>query len=222
MTDWLYLSYLIDDNTPVYGGKKTYVFKHDKKIKKGDTCNSMKWSLSNHTGTHIDFPRHFSENGNTVDDYQADFWVIDKIAVLEIEGTKPAQILAPNDFAMELVPESTQLLLVKTGFLKFRSNEIYWKKNPGIHPDVADMLRKECPDLKILGLDTISLSSYADRNLGRDSHKAFLDHNRPILLLEDLDLNQVDNNTALKRVVISPQRVSGADASPCTVLAEVL
>lgn len=222
MTSWIYLSYTINQKTPLYGGQKTIKIKKDKRIENGDSCNSMKWAMSNHTGTHIDFPRHFSKNGGTIDDYQADFWVIENIGLIEIRNVKPAQILCPDDFNISSISKNTQLLLVKTGFSELRNDNIYWEKNPGIHPDVADFLRDQLPALKIVGFDTISISSYANRNLGRISHKAFLDNPNPILLLEDMSLGKVNKKLKLKRVFVQPLRISGADASPCTVIAEVL
>lgn len=221
MANWVYLSYIINEKTPLYGGQKTFQFKRDKKIETGDSCNTMQWSMPNHIGTHIDFPRHFNEKGKTIDNYKADFWVINNISLIEIEKIKPAQLIFPDDLVLDSIQKSTELLLIKTGYSELRYERAYWENNPGFHPDVAEYLRERLKKLKIVGFDTISLSSYANRDIGRNAHRAFLDNTRPILLIEDMKLGIVNNKTKLNRVFINPMRISGADATPCTILAEV-
>jgi len=127
---------------------------------------------------------------------------------------------APVKFAG--APENTDLLIIKTGFSLLRQEEAYWKNNPGFAPELAAFFREHLPHLRMLGFDSISLSSFAHRETGREAHKAFLDHPRPVLLLEDMNLSMVDGRFWLKRVIVSPLRVEDADASPCTVFAEVI
>jgi len=40
------------------------------------------------------------------------------------------------------------------------------------------------------GFDSISVSSFQNRMVGREAHRAFLDPKAPILLLEDIDLRE--------------------------------
>ena len=89
-------------------------------------------------------------------------------------------------------------------------------------PNFAVALRSCFPELRVLGFDSISLSSFAHRKIGREAHKTFLDHHRPILLLEDMDLCMVDNIITLKQVIVAPLRVDGADGAPCTVFANIV
>ena len=220
MAQWIYLSYLLNEDTPAYGGGQAFFSKADKKIIKGDSCNTTHWSMSNHIGTHIDFPRHFHAKGKTADKYPADFWVIKHTKLVEALNVQPGHILTENDIPFETIPADTQLLLIKTGFYKLRTKEVYWKKNPGISPDLSVFLKDRFAGLRILGFDSISLSSFTSRNLGRKAHKAFLD-DRPLLLLEDMDLRKADSKSAFKQVIISPLRVHQADGAPCTVMAEI-
>ena len=75
---FIFLSYEIDLNTPIYGGKKGFLSKPSSSIEHGDTANTSKWEFPNHIGTHIDFPYHFYKNGQTVDDFTPDFWIINR------------------------------------------------------------------------------------------------------------------------------------------------
>ncbi len=53
----------------------------------------------------------------------------------------------------------------------------FWKENYGFHPKLANFIRKNFPKVRIFGFDSISISSFTDRILGREAHKAFLDPN---------------------------------------------
>ena len=59
MASYLSLSYFLDQETTIYGGNKGVVVSQERSIKKGDTANTKKIQLNNHSGTHIDFPNHF-------------------------------------------------------------------------------------------------------------------------------------------------------------------
>lgn len=220
-TRWVYLSYRLDDKTPAYGGGKAFFCEKEKSIADGDTCNQQRWNLSNHIGTHIDCPKHFCD-GKTVDSYPADFWIFERVYLLDLSSLAiPGRIISWSDISSYLPPVDIELLLVKTGFSRRRGEKVYWRKNPGFSPDLAEKLRLFFPGLQLLGFDAISLTSYTDRALGRLAHKAFLDSSKPILLLEDMDLTSVFTNTVFHQVVVSPLLVKGSDASPCTVFAQV-
>jgi len=220
-TRWVYLSHPLDGKTPAYGGGQAFFCENDKSIAGGDSCNQQKWYLSNHSGTHIDCPKHFCE-GKTVDFYSAHFWIFQRVYLLDLSSLViPGYIISWSDISSYLPPVDIEFLLVKTGFSRLRGESVYWRENPGFSPDLAEKLRHFFPDLRLLGFDTISLTSYSDRALGRLAHKAFLDSSKPILLLEDMDLTSVSTNTVFYQVVVSPLVVKGSDASPCTVFARV-
>jgi kynurenine formamidase len=220
-SNWIYLSYLLQSDAPAYGGVQAFYDEPDKEMAKGDSCNTRFWRMSNHMGTHIDFPRHFSADGDTLEAYPADFWFFSKVAVVTLKDVKPGQILTVEDLELSAISIDTELLLIKTGFCNLRDVEIYWQNNPGLHPDLAAKLRQDFQNLKVIGFDFISVSSFAHRQIGRESHRAFLESHYPILLMEDMDLKKIDQKTTIKQVIIAPIRVKGADASPSTIFAEV-
>jgi arylformamidase len=218
---WIYLSHPLDVQTPAYGGGEGLEAVATRSMARGDSCNAARWSFSNHLGTHIDFPRHFSDEGKTLDDYPAGFWLFGAVTVVELQGLQPGGRIGVEDLEFETLPAETDLLLLKTGFGSQRGTSLYWENGPVFQPEIAEALRKKCPGIKVLGIDAISVSSWSDRDTGRQAHRAFLAHSRPILLLEDVDFSGINAQSCIERVLISPLRVAGADASPCTVLAEV-
>jgi len=221
LTQWEYLSYQLTQKTPSYGGGVSLTCAATSRIADGDSCNAQSWEMPNHLGTHIDFPYHFSKNGATQDHYPADFWVFKNPYLIDISPLQPGELIGQEQIDVESIPEQADILLVKTGFTHKRNDKIYWEKNPGFKPEFAEILRRKLPFVRIMGFDCISLSSYTNRDLGRIAHKAFLDHEKPILLLEDLDLSQLEQNSALLQIIVLPLRVEGSDAGPCTVIAEI-
>ncbi len=219
--NWKHLSYPLRSDAHAYGGGSGFKGESDKQINLGDSCNTSLWSLSNHMGTHIDFPRHFAADGKSLDDYAPGFFISSKVYLLEIALIEPGQIIGSQGLNLDSVSKDIEILLVKTGFGQFRGQTVYSKQNPGFDPDLADALRARFPRLRIMGFDSISLSSFAHRDLGREAHRAFLDHEHSILPLEDMDLNQIGNETKIHQLIVAPLLVSGADGSPCTVMAKI-
>ncbi|EOH7266710.1 cyclase, partial [Campylobacter coli] len=102
-----------------------------------------------------------------------------------------------------------------------RDQEVYWKENFGFHPEIASYIRRDFPNVRLFGFDSISISSFSNRELGRIAHKNFLDPKKPILLLEDMKLNNLSEKTNIKKLIVAPLRIKNSDGLPCTVIAEV-
>jgi len=222
MSKWVYLSYPLSQKTPAYGGGDTIKIRQEKSIEMGNSCNTSYWSLPNHLGTHIDFPRHFVQAGKTSRDYNPDFWIFHSPFILDISNVEPGIIIEPAAIDMNTVPENTDMLVIKTGFGRLRGKDLYWKNNPGFTPRLPVFLRKRFPHLRVFGFDSISLSAFAHRETGHKAHEAFLNHPNSILLLEDMALSAIDHSGKLKQVIVSPLRVEDADGSPCTVFANIV
>lgn len=214
---YIYLSYLLENEVPVYGGSGSLNIKDIRSLRRGDPANAFSFIMENHWGTHIDCPVHFFDNGKKVSDYIANFWHFYKPQVLKITA-KPGQIIGKQDLNVKINPE-TDLLLLKSGWGKFRDKDIYSFQNPGLDPIIGIWLRNEYPLIKAIGFDWISLSSYTNRELGREAHKAFLypaSEGKPILIIEDMLLP--DDMQNLSQVWVVPIRIEGIDSAPCTVI----
>jgi len=213
-----YLSYYISNETPLYGNGKGIHFSPDKEMIKGDSCNTINLALPNHTGTHIDFPYHFSQDGKTLNDYPASYWQFDQVELADISGKLvDGQIIQP-ELLTGLGDKKTELLLIKTGYGAYRGSNRYTLTPPGLSADLAPFLRENFTNLRCLGMDLISVSSYCNRLEGRKAHYAFLnpEEGEPILLIEDMKL---DIDGPIDKVIVAPLLIDKADGSPCTVIA---
>lgn len=204
-----FLSHFINNDTPVYGGYENQIeISKKSSIEDGDTANSLNIIFNNHVGTHIDFPNHFSDTGRKSSDYEASFWVFNKVGFIECSISEfPEKI---NN-----LPKDIELLIFKSGFGKNRDKEIYWKSQPVIPSNFAKILRKEFPFLRVFGFDMISLTSKLNRVEGKKAHLDFL-IKYEILILEDMNIQGLVR--APNKVIISPLQISDADGSPCNVI----
>ena len=212
-----YLSYILDKNTPTYGNRNIFKIEKRCNISTGDIANDSNISTTVHIGTHIDMPYHFYKNGQTIEDFNIDFWNFEKPIFLEIQ---------PRDFLIfdEVVEKLEQIenmgqdiLIIKTGICYFREKEKYWKENYGFSEKLYDYLIKHFPQIRVFGFDSISISSFQNRMEGRKAHKRFLNPEKPILILEDMDLRGVTN---LVKIQVIPLRIADSDGLPCTVIGE--
>lgn len=204
-----YLSYFLDKSTPVYGGEEgAFVTEKTKSIARGDTSNNLLLRFPNHIGTHIDFPKHFNDNGKTCTDFPPEFWVFNKVGFLNCPIAN-----VPND--IRALDGDIELLILKTGFGLKRGQNDYWAEQPVIPAAFAGIFKRAFPKLRVFGFDLISLTSKLDRSEGKKAHLEFLIENN-ILILEDMDLGSLTSTP--DSVIISPLQVAEADGVPCTVL----
>lgn len=219
----IYLSHVLTAATPLYGGAGKVEIQRSRSISNGDSSNCSELVFPAHSGTHVDAPWHFDPEGETLDQYPPDYWSAKATMLLDVPSV-PGEILDMNRLrsALETVPGDCDLLLLRTGAEAWRKTtpRIYAENGPCIGPDVAAWLRTY-RNLKFLGIDFISVSSFAHRQLGHETHRAFLGRQKscraPILLIEDMFLS--DLVVAPLAVSIVPLLFSGADAAPVTVIA---
>ncbi len=213
-----YLSYPLQRSIPVYGNPKVNIpIEKIKSIEEGDCANVFSFTIENHWGTHVDCPNHFFLNGSKITDYPADFWNFSNPQIIEVDLDK-GELLKTNQLQSK-VKSNTDLLLLKSGWSKIRNNKKYAIENPGIHPEVGFFIRNIYTSIRAIGIDWISVSSYMNREIGREAHKAFLNPNasgRPILIIEDMDLS-ADLST-LNNVWALPLRVEEIDSTHITVI----
>ena len=212
----LFLSYYINEKTPIYGGEQSISIKNKSSILKGDSSNSKILHFPNHTGTHIDFPNHFSENGKTINHYKPSFWFFKNVTIINYNAVEDEII--DDKIINSTIPFETEFLIINTEFYKKRESKLYWNNNPGLSPKLAAKLKEHCPNLRVVGFDFISLTSYQNRMLGRKAHTEFLINN-DILLIEDMDLRFISNKK-IKSITALPLLFDNLDGAPITICAQ--
>lgn len=219
------LSYMIDQKTPLYGNiPRPTVIPHSS-ISKGDTSNTFLLTIHNHSGTHVDAPNHFIESGRRISDYSLDELIFTKPFIWNFPLDEAHLIQTEDIVALSQYLGNVDFLLIHTGFGKFRNEDRYRTNNPGIYPETILWLRKNFPNIRCVGIDSLSISSFQHREIGRKAHRAAFieedDLGEPILLIEDMKLDEIWNKK-VRRIIVLPWLVDGLESTPCNVLAEVI
>lgn len=216
---------MIDQKTPLYGNTPRPSIIPHSSISKGDTSNTFLLTIHNHSGTHVDAANHFIENGKRISDYSLDELIFTKPFIWNFPLDDAHLIRIDDIAALSQYLGNVDFLLIHTGFGKFRNDDKYRTQNPGIAPETILWLRKKFPKIRCVGIDSISISSFQHREIGRKAHgAAFIeddDMGKPILLIEDMKLDEIWNKK-VKRIIVLPWLVDGLESAPCNVLAEVL
>ena len=217
MNNCVLLSHVLDENTPSYGGRDKLIIEQPSRIVEGRSANSSKWTFTNnHLGTHIDVPRHFFDSGKTITDYSPRDWIFKKIQIIDVP-CEMADLIGKEAIEYK-IKSDIDLLLIRTNYEKYRSIDKYWNDNPGLSPELGLWLRENFLNLRAIGFDFISLTSWRYRDIGKEAHKVFLDPDgkyNPILIIEDMSLAQINNE--ISEVIIAPLFINRSNGSPVTI-----
>lgn len=236
---YAYLSYNLDEDSPVYKGLKKPSIVHRSTISK-DGYNTYVLCAENHSGTHVDAPRHFLEDGKSISDYDLEKLIFNNVLILEIPQAPDSEI-SLQDFQNIIekdenlnskgenknIWKSVDFILIVTGFFKYRQKNLekYLTENPGINSDVINFLRENFPLLRAIGIDSVSISCFNNPDNATKAHKtAFIkkdNYGEPLLLVEDMDLSSISAENNIKQLFLIPWQFNGVDSAPCTVIAQL-
>jgi kynurenine formamidase len=163
------LTHEIWENFPTYFGGQQFFAEQKFSLAK-DTFNLYEWRISEHTGTHIDAPLHFTADGKSV----AELPIEDLIAPLVVIDIRAK---ADNDPDAQVTPDDIQAWIAANGDLpdgavvamlsgwgahvateKFRNvgDDGKTLHFPGFHVEAAQFLIEQ-PSVKAIAVDTLSL-----------------------------------------------------------------
>ena len=157
--------------------------------------------ISSHSGTHIDAPSHFLENGISIDEVPLSN-LIGRCRVLDV-GTAGTTIT--EDYLKGKLEGATRILL-RTRFSGSRS---FVENYPSLDITAARMLSKK--GIRCIGIDSPSVESF--RGDGA-VHREILGHGCSII--EMLDLAAVEEGEYTMAAL--PLRLRGLDGSPARIV----
>ncbi len=173
----------------------------------GAECNVTRLSMSAHTGTHMDAPRHFIADGVTMEEWppEATIGPCRVIAIADPVAVT-AEELAPHQ------PRAGERILFKTENSRKRSLH-----EPGfveefvyVAEDAAKLL-VEC-GVRSVGVDYLSVGGFSKD--GVETHVALL--GAGIWVVEGLDLSAISPGEYEWNCL--PLKLVGADGAPCRAL----
>lgn len=211
----LLLSYPLHRGVPVFPGTPTLKVREHQTIE-ADGSRSAMVEFNTHTGTHMDLPAHFHGEGSDTSSLPA---------ILKLHPARCIDVTAEGDVPLRLegLPDDlgdVEALLIRTGYHRLRENdpERYTHEHPWLHPEAAERLIR-LKNLKAVGLDTLSAASPSHPDEGGETHRLLLRPDRPIAILEDMDLSDDRLTEGELTLYIVPLFTADVDSTPVTVLA---
>jgi arylformamidase len=199
---YLDLTMPLNQNTPVFPGDRKPQFKQVASIKK-EGWNLHEFSLTTHTGTHLDVPWHMLEEGKKTQDFPLDV-LIGRAILFDVRGQSEIDInldgLQAND-----------ILVLRTDYSNHTSEADCFKRNPVISLQLAQKIMRR--QLRMVGIDSFTIDNHP-----YDSHKLLF--KQDILILENL-VNLEKLGTEVFTLMVFPLKLDKMDGAPCRAVAEI-
>ncbi len=189
------LTCTISQNMRIYPGDPKPKFSPHATIK-DNVANVTRITLGSHTGTHVDAPWHFLQEGNSIDIEPLTKFIGDAVV---IDASYTNNITAKNFSSFDIKSDDIVLLYTGTGD---RLTDFAY-----LDVSAAEWLIEH--EVKCVGIDTASVEKYGDKEA--PVHKMLLE--KQIGIIENLtNLSQFVNKRMF--FVCLPLPLKGIDGSP--------
>lgn len=173
-----------------------------------DEANVTRLTLTTHTGTHVDPPRHFVHDGLTVDQVPLDRWV-GPCFVADVSSATPEVDVA--DLERAEIPARTERLVLKT------SGSTLWRSHPGQFVDTFVGVSLAAAEwivargIRLVGIDYLSVGPF--HTTGTETHLALLEND--VIIVEGLDLYEIE--AGHYELLCFPLKIRSGDGAPARV-----
>jgi arylformamidase len=190
---------------PAYPGNPEFELQPVKRIADGGSSNVSRLVMGTHTGTHVDAPRHFFDDGGGVDALPVDL-LIGRTRVIDI-GQRGG--IGQQELAAAGLREDLRVLLRTP-------NSALWNGG-GFRQDYTHLTEAGARYLvdqgvKVVGIDYLSVEQF--KKPGAPAHRALLAGG--VVIIEGLNL--ADAEPGMYEMYCLPLRISGADGAPARVI----
>jgi len=179
---------------PIWPGCKGIRITPTMSMDEGDLYNVSRLNCNLHTGTHVDAPRHFLQNGTTVEQ-------------LPLAHLPDAADITAGDLTDLNLPSGIERLLLRT-----RNSELWAAKTTEFRKDFVALTYDAAQwivdrGINLIGVDYLSVQRYSDDSR---THQILL--GADTILLEGINLSNV--KSGFYELICLPLRLVGAEASP--------
>lgn len=171
-------------------------------IQQGATANLSKITMGTHSGTHIDAPLHFIQEGKDISSLPLE----DMIGIARVIEISDPHLITVNELLDHKIRAGERILF------KTLNSSTVWKTDDfiehfvSVSREAAEFLAKLA--VKAIGVDYLSVGGY--HSDGSDIHRILL--GAGIWLIEGLDLSAVDPGDYF--IICLPLRICNGDGSP--------
>jgi len=201
------LSLPLKPELPYWPGSKGIRLNPVKRMADGDEENLSRLDSDVHTGTHVDAPWHYVENGHTVDHLPLDVLIGPAFVSFLPEVS---QITAGDLSAIKLPPNTRRLLL------RTRNSELWARGVTNFKEDYVALTADAAQwvvdrGIRLIGVDYLSVQRYIDSPL---THRILLEAD--VIIIEGLNLDGVQPGRY--ELICLPIRLVGADGAPARAI----
>jgi arylformamidase len=186
-------------DTPTWPGDTPFNYEVSWSKEESGSVNVGKITMSIHTGTHVDAPFHFDNEGRKIVDLDLMLYV-GEAKVVDVSGRETITVDDFNSVSLEGIKR----LLLRTN--SWENEDTFPTKISSLHPDLPEFLSSK--GIKLIGVDVPSVDPLDSKKLL--AHHAL--HERDIHILEGLDLFGVEPGNY--ELIAMPLKIEGADGSP--------
>lgn len=198
------ISVPINRKLPVWPGDPPIVLERYRAISEGDASNDSRLACSVHSGTHVDAPGHFIENGSTVEHLPLDIL----IGPAFVADLQEADVISPDILEAIVLPPHTTRLLFKT------KNSALWQDphhqfNPNfvaLNSEAARWVVQQ--GIRLVGVDYLSVQPLSDAE--PLTHQILLEAG--VIVVEGLNLQQVQAGSF--DLICLPIKLAGSEGAP--------
>lgn len=187
-------------------GDTPFAIARDARMEDGSDYNLSRISLSAHTGTHMDAPRHFIADGATMEHAPLD----DLIGICQVIELDCADQITPDDLFPLRLRRGQRLLFKTRNSARDWSGEPFDKNFVSIRKDAAQYLVKS--GVRLVGVDYLSIGGYEKD--GVETHRIIL--GAGIWVVEGLRLQGI--HPGVYEMICLPMKLEGSDGAPCRVI----
>jgi len=202
------ISLLISPELPVWPGDPQITLELVESMDAGAHANVSRFSASVHSGTHVDAPHHFLNDGRTVETLSLDT-LTGPCYVVEFGDDVTAityQILS----SASIPPRTTRLLIHTSNSTQWaREEKTFFAGFVGVTEDGADWLVKH--EIRLVGVDYLSVAPYKK---SLPTHRTLL--SAGIVVLEGLNLTCVPQGNYI--LYCLPLKLVGSDGAPARTI----
>ena len=198
----------ISSAMPTWPGDPPVRVEQVSSISQGDAFNVSRLEMSTHVLTHVDAPRHFVEQGTSVDRLSLDVLIGPAVVVEPHPG---GNLITATDLG-QLGIRNAERVLIKT------RNSDFWVGGPyefetdfvSLSKDAAHWLISR--EIKLVGVDYLSVDAFDARE--PMVHRTLLENE--VVIIEGLNLSQVPEGRY--QLICLPLKLRGGDGAPARVV----
>jgi arylformamidase len=197
----------LSPDLPVWPGDSPFVIERVETIDGGGNANVSVVKMGVHTGTHVDAPDHFLNDGISVDQLPLDV-LVGRAYVLHLPDV---DLIDAATLEQADIPPRTRRILFKT------RNSNYWAGGVStfqedfvaLSEDAAEFLVDR--NVKLIGVDYLSVAPYG---ASRPTHEILL--KAGVVVVEGLNLAEVSQGRYTIHCL--PMKIAGAEGAPARVI----